>query len=52
MISEQEMKEEIIIPTELKTYLKNIADSRFGYKLGDPWKYSEESLGVVVPILR
>ncbi len=46
------MKEEIIIPTELKTYLKNIADGRFGYKLGDPWKYSDESLGVVVPILR
>ncbi len=52
MSTEGEMKKEIIIPTELKTYLKNIADSRFGYKLGDPWKYSDESLGVVVPILR
>jgi hypothetical protein len=52
MSSEEEMKEEIIIPTELKTYLKNIVDSRFGYRLGDPWKYSDESLGVVVPILR
>jgi hypothetical protein len=50
--TEEEMKEEIIIPTELKTYLKNIADNRFGYRLGDPWKYSDESLGVVVPILR
>jgi hypothetical protein len=52
MSTEEAMKEEIIIPTELKTYLKNIADSRFGYRLGDPWKYSDESLGVVVPILR
>jgi hypothetical protein len=45
-------KEEIIIPTDLKTYLNDIVESRFGYRLGDPWKYSEESLGVVVPILR
>lgn len=44
--------EELIIPTDLKTYLKNIADNRLGYRLGDPWKYSEETLGVVVPILR
>jgi len=27
-------------------------DGKFGYKLSDPWKYSEETLGVVVPILR
>jgi hypothetical protein len=45
-------EQEIIIPTGLKTYLNDIVESRFGYKLGEPWKYSEESLGVVVPILR
>jgi hypothetical protein len=45
-------EEELIIPTDLKTYLNNIADNRFGYRLGEPWKYSEETLGVVVPILR
>jgi len=45
-------EEELIIPLELKTFLTDIANSRFGYKLGEPWKYSEESLGVVVPILR
>lgn len=45
-------EEELIIPTDLKTYLNNIVDNRFGYRLGEPWKYSEETLGVVVPILR
>lgn len=46
-------EEEILtIPLELKTFLIDIANSKFGYKLGEPWKYSEESLGVVVPILR
>ena len=44
--------ETMIIPIDLKTYLNNIVDSRFGYKLSEPWKYSEESLGVVIPILR
>lgn len=44
--------EEIVIPKDLQTYLKQIVDSKYGYKLGEPWKYSEESLGVVVPILR
>ncbi len=52
MNTEEKIKEELIIPTDLKTYLKNIADSRFGYRLSDPWKYSEETLGVVVPIIR
>ncbi len=44
--------EEIIIPPDLKTFLNDITDSKSGYRLGDPWKYSEETLGVVVPILR
>lgn len=38
--------------TDLKIYLNDITDNRFGYRLGEPWKYSEETLGVVVPILR
>ncbi len=44
--------EELVIPTDLKTFLNDIANSRLGYELGNPWKYSEESLAVVVPILR
>lgn len=44
--------EELVIPVDLKTYLSDISEGRFGYRLGDPWKYSEETLGVVVPILR
>lgn len=52
MSTEENIREELIIPTDLKTYLKNIVGSRFGYRLGDPWKYSEETLGVVIPILR
>ncbi len=45
-------KEEFIIPYELKTHLSNIIGNKMGYLLGEPWKYSEEALGVVVPILR
>lgn len=44
--------EEIIIPQQLQAFLTDVVDSKFGYKLGAPWKFSEESLGVVVPILR
>jgi hypothetical protein len=44
--------EEIVIPLQLQTYLSDIVDSKFGYRLGEPWKYSQETLGVVVPILR
>ncbi len=44
--------EEIVIPQQLRSFLTDVVDSKFGYRLGDPWKYSEETLGVVVPILR
>lgn len=44
--------EEIVIPQQLQTFLTDVVESKFGYKLGAPWKYSEETLGVVVPILR
>lgn len=44
--------EEIVIPQQLREFLTDVVDSKFGYQLGVPWKYSEETLGVVVPILR
>ncbi len=44
--------EEIVIPQQLQAFLTDVVDSKFGYRLGDPWKYSEQTLGVVVPILR
>lgn len=44
--------EEIVIPQQLQAFLTDVVDSKFGYKLGTPWKYSDETLGVVVPILR
>jgi len=38
-------EETLVIHLELKTFLTDIMNSRFGYKLGEPWKYSEESMG-------
>lgn len=52
IMNKENSKEELIIPTDLKTFLSDIADSRLGFELGAPWKYSEEALVVVVPILR
>ena len=52
MEEKYKQKEELIISLNLKTYLSDVVDNRFGYRLGEPWKYSEETLGVVVPILR
>jgi len=37
---------------ELKQFLKEIKEGRNGYSLGEPWKFSDESVGVVVPILK
>jgi len=37
---------------ELRAFLQTIVDKKSKYKLGDPWKYSEEALAVVVPITR
>lgn len=31
--NEDKIKQELIIPTDLKTYLGDIADNRFGYRL-------------------
>jgi len=44
--------EEVVIPKDLQEFLGDIADERHGFRLGDPWKYSEDALAVVVPILR
>lgn len=44
--------EEIVIPKDLQEFLGDIVEKRHGFRLGDPWKYSETALAVVVPILR
>jgi hypothetical protein len=48
----QEQVEEIVVPKDLKEFLTDVVEKRNGYDLGEPWKYSEESLLVVVPITR
>jgi hypothetical protein len=45
-------KMEEIVPQQLQSFLTDVVDEKFGFKLGAPWKYSEQTLGVVVPILR
>lgn len=35
----------------IETFLNNLS-SEVGYKFGSPWRYSDKSLGVIVPILR
>ncbi len=37
---------------ELKTYVENILESKNGYKLGEPWKFSKSAIGAIIPILR
>lgn len=44
--------EEIVIPKDLQEFLGDIVEGRHGFKLGEPWKYSEKALAVVVPIVR
>ena len=39
-------------PVELQAFLRLITGSEEGFSLGEPWKYSEDALAVVVPILR
>jgi hypothetical protein len=45
-------KLEEIVPQQLQSFLNDVVDEKLGYKLSTPWKYSEQTLGVVVPILR
>lgn len=37
---------------KLNKFMNKIVEKKDGYSIGDPWKFSEESLLVVVPILR
>lgn len=48
----QKNVEEIVVPKDLKEFLNDIVEKKHGYELGEPWKFSDESLLVVVPILR
>lgn len=44
---EERMKAE-----DLKNFLTDVVEKRHGYDLGEPWKFSENALLVVVPIIR
>lgn len=37
---------------ELKKFVEDVLKKREGFELGSPWKFSENSMGVVVPIIR
>lgn len=37
---------------ELGVFMWNIADEKEGFKFGKPWRQSEKSLGIVIPVLR
>jgi hypothetical protein len=36
----------------MKALINDISEEKNGFKLGEPWRYSENSLGLVIPILR
>lgn len=44
--------EEITAPLDLKGFLTDVVESKYGYELGEPWKFSDKTLLVVVPIKR
>ena len=44
--------QELVIPKDLQVFLKDVSESKSGFHLGEPWKYSDKALAVVVPILR
>jgi len=44
--------QELVIPKDLQGFLKDVVDGRSGYRLGEPWKFSDKALAVVVPIIR
>lgn len=52
--SKPQQTEEVPVdaPVELQAFLKLITGKEEGFSLGEPWKYSEDALAVVVPILR
>lgn len=37
---------------ELNSFIENIVEGKENYKLGNPWKYSTKSMGVIIPILK
>lgn len=44
--------EDIVMPKDLKAFLNDIVEKMNGYDIGEPWKFSDESLLVMVPITR
>jgi hypothetical protein len=51
MAAKAEM-EEVVIPKDLQEFLRDVVEGNAGYELGEPWKYSDKALAVVVPIIR
>jgi len=48
----QQTEAPVDAPVELQAFLRLITGNEEGFSLGEPWKYSEDALAVVVPILR
>lgn len=42
----------VVVSNTLKDFMGDIIEEKNGFKFGEPWRFSEKSLGVVVPILR
>lgn len=40
------------VPYTLQSFMNSIIDNKNGYRLGEPWKFGDEYLAVVVPVLR
>jgi len=47
-----ERMEEVVFPKELKEFLGDVVEGKHGFELGEPWKFSDKALLVVVPIKR
>lgn len=47
-----EKKEEEIIMTSIATFIRDLKEEKAGYSFGDPWRYDDEFIWCVVPILR
>lgn len=37
---------------ETKEFIKNIVEGKNGFSLGEPWKFSKDTIGAIIPILR
>jgi hypothetical protein len=51
MAAKAEM-EEVVVPKDLQEFLRDVVEGKAGFELGEPWKYSDKALAVVVPIIR